>query len=204
MFTAVGADSIDGDYFAAGSLQADGAGNVTGIEDVNLGSGVDSAVPVTGTYLVDSTGHGAFTLNDVNGFRDNVLIQLVSTGTSTVTDFDTTGGTGTFEPQNLTGFVRSGSYTFQLSGSDNTGSLTVTGSYNVDSLGNVTGGTQTSIEAGATATTTFTGVMQPVFDGGRGRILLGGNSFSYYVVNANRIILTGLDPDVFLHGDSKK
>ena len=52
VFTAAGTDPADGDYFAAGSLQADGAGNATGIEDVNLGSGVDSAVPVTGTYLV--------------------------------------------------------------------------------------------------------------------------------------------------------
>lgn len=204
VFTAAGTDPTDGDYFVAGSLQADGAGNVTGIEDVNLGSGVDSAVPVTGTYLVDSTGHGAFTLNDVNGFRDSVLIQLSNSGASTVTDFDTSGGTGTFESQNLAGFVRSGSYTFQLSGSDLTGALTVTGAFNVDSLGNVSGGTQTLVGAGNTTTTTFSGVMQVAFDGGRGRIILGSNSFSYYVVNANRIILTGLDQNTFLHGDSKK
>ena len=57
-FSASGADPADGDYFVAGSFTADGKGGLSGIEDLNLGSGVDSSVPFTGTYQLDSSGNG--------------------------------------------------------------------------------------------------------------------------------------------------
>ena len=204
VFTAAGTDATDGDYFAAGSFTADGAGNLTGIEDVNLGSGVDSDIPVTGTYLINANGSGTLTLIDASGNKDTLGVQLDTAGGTVLTSFDS-GPAGTLERQNLTGFVRSGAYTFSVSGSDNVGALTITGTFTVDSLGNVTGGKQDITENGiTTAGVAFTGVMTPVFDGGRGRILLGGNQYSYYVVSANKIILAGLDETVFLHGTATK
>lgn len=204
VFTAAGTDATDGDFFAAGSFTADGAGNLTGIEDVNLGSGVDADVPVAGTYVINANGSGTLNLIDASGNKDTLAVQLDTAGGTVLSAFDS-GPSGTLERQNLTGFVRSGAYTFAVSGSDNLGALSITGTFNVDTLGNVTGGKQDIIENGiTTAGVAFTGTMQPVFDGGRGRILLGGNSFSYYVVSNNKIILAGLDETVFLHGTATK
>src|SRR2546421_9728714 len=47
----------------AGSLQADGTGNITaGIEDVNSGGGVFTSVPLAGNYSVSADGRGTATL----------------------------------------------------------------------------------------------------------------------------------------------
>ena len=67
VFSASGSDPADGSYFVAGSFTADGKGGLTGIEDLNLGSGVDSNVPFTGTYLIDSAGNVAVTVSDGTG-----------------------------------------------------------------------------------------------------------------------------------------
>ncbi len=204
VFTAAGTDPVDGDYFAAGSFTADGAGNLIGLEDVNLGSGVDANVPVSGTYLINANGSGTLNLVDASGNKDTLAVQLDNSGGAVLSSFDA-GPSGTLERQSLGSFVRSGAYTFSVTGSDNLGALSIIGTFNVDSLGNVTGGKQDVTENGiTTAGVAFTGVMSPIFDFGRGRILLGGNSYSYYVVSNNKIILVGLDPNVFLHGTATK
>src|SRR5205823_7609033 len=66
-FSANGSDPADGNYFVAGSFTADGKGGLTGIEDLNLGSGVDSNVPYTGMYQVDSAGAVSATISDGTG-----------------------------------------------------------------------------------------------------------------------------------------
>ncbi len=202
VFTAAGTDPVDGDYFAAGSFTADGAGNLTGIEDVNLGSGVDASVLVSGTYIINANGSGTLNLVDASGNKDTLAVQLDAAGGTVLSSFDG-GPSGTLERQFVV--VRSGAYTFSVSGSDSLGALSITGTFNVDSLGNVTGGKQDVTENGITTTgVAFTGFMTPTFDFGRGRILLGGNSYSYYVAANNKIILAGLDETVFLHGVATK
>src|SRR5438067_13865544 len=54
VFSANGTDPADGSYFVAGSFTGDGKAGLTGIEAWNLGSGVDSNVSYTCTYLVVS------------------------------------------------------------------------------------------------------------------------------------------------------
>jgi Big-like domain-containing protein len=67
--------SLNGDYaftltsetsqprFEVGSIKADGAGNISGIEDINSATGVTQAVSLTGSYTVLADGRGSLTLN---------------------------------------------------------------------------------------------------------------------------------------------
>src|SRR5215470_9578490 len=88
VFTATGSDPTDGDYFIAGSFQSDGAGHITsGIEDVNLGSGVASEIPFTGTYTADAAGNISATLSDGSGIP-TFFNEVSSGGSFQIKSFD--------------------------------------------------------------------------------------------------------------------
>jgi hypothetical protein len=59
-------------FAAAGTLTADGNGNLTGFADVDE-NGHPTSAPVTGTYTVDSTGYGSITLTPGNAQDISVL-----------------------------------------------------------------------------------------------------------------------------------
>ena len=204
VFSVSGTDQIDGDFSAAGSFQADGAGKITsGIEDVNFASGVDPGVAVTGVYRIDSDGHGTITLNDASGPIDFLEIQLAKDGSAKVLNFDSTGGGGTLEKQDTASFSPAGSYSFTLSGEEED-TITASGSFSSDAGGNINGGNGSFNQGSSSSNLTLSGMMGPAFDNGRGQLLLGGNKFSYYVVSANRLILAGLEDSILLHGEAKK
>jgi hypothetical protein len=204
VFSVSGTDQIDGDFSAAGSFQADGAGKITsGIEDVNFASGVDPGVAVSGVYRIDSDGHGAITLNDSSGPIDFLEIQLAADGSAKILNFDSTGASGALEKQVSSPFSQAGAYSFTLSGVEED-TITASGSFSSDANGNISGGKGSFNQGSSSSNIGLSGMMTPTFDNGRGQLLLGSNKFSYYVVAPNRIILAGLEDSVLLHGEAKK
>jgi hypothetical protein len=204
VFSVSGTDQIDGDFSAAGSFQADGAGKITsGVEDVNFASGVDPGGAVTGVYRIDSDGHGTITLNDGSGPIDFLEIQLAKDGSAKILNFDSTGAGGALEKQVSSPFSQAGSYSFTLSGVEED-TITASGSFSADAAGNISSGSGSFNQGSSSSNLALNGMMTPVFENGRGQLLLGSNKFSYYVVASNRIILAGLEDSVLLHGEAKK
>ena len=204
VFSVSGTDQIDGDFSAAGSFQSDGAGKITsGIEDVNFASGVDAGVVISGAYRIDADGHGTVTLNDPSGPIDFLDIQLAKDGSAKVTNFDSTGATGTLDKQETSAFTPTGAYSFTLSGEEDD-TISASGSFSSDANGNISSGNAGFNEGSSSTALALTGMMTPAFDNGRGQLLLGGNKFSYYVVSSNRLILAGLEDSILLHGEAKK
>ena len=204
VFSVSGTDQIDGDFSAAGSFQADGAGKITsGMEDVNFASGVDPGVAISGVYRIDADGHGTVTLNDASGPIDFFEIQLAKNGSAKIVNFDSTGAGGTLEKQDTSSFSQAGSYSFTLSGEEEN-TITASGSFSADANGNISGGNANFNQGSSSESIALTGMMTPTFENGRGQLLLGGNKFSYYVVSGSRLILAGLEDSVLLHGEVKK
>src|SRR5438270_2477121 len=109
VFSANGNDPADGSYFVAGSFTADGKGGLTGIEDLNLGSGVDSNVPFTGTYLIDSAGNAAVTISDGTGIPTFFTFPMPSGSAAAKVSYDGTG-TGTVQSQSTSAFSNVGTF----------------------------------------------------------------------------------------------
>jgi hypothetical protein len=201
-FSANGTDPADGDYFVAGSLTADGNGKVTGIEDLNLGSGIDSSVPFTGTYTIDSSSNVMVTLSDGPATPTIFTFPLPSGSTSVKVSYNGTG-TGTLQAQ-TSGFTNSGTYAFTLSG-EGTGTVTASGTFTLGGAGVIASGSEQFQDGTFTRnTSSLTGIVSPTFTGGRGTAAIGANLFSYYAVSPNQIILAGLDDSTLLFGTATK
>jgi hypothetical protein len=206
VFTANGTDPNDGLYDVAGVLTFDGKGGITsGIADYNFGSGVDSNVPLTGSYAMAGSTL-LVTLTDGQNAQDSFTVNMASAGStssSSITNFDGSG-TGTLAPQaSLSSFATSGTYTYTLSGfGENT--LASTGGFTVAS-GTITSGTQ-DITDGVVVTdyATISGVVEPVQSNGRGQASFNGYTFSYYPVSASSIVLVGLDDRSLVYGTAQK
>ena len=196
MFTAAGTDPNDGDYFVAGTFQADGKGNITsGIADYNLGSGIDSQVKIVGTYTVAALGSGTVSITDSAGVQDTFTIFLANStspqGISGVSAFDSTGS-GELVALGSAPATLAGSYSFTLTGEGH-GTVSASGSFTTNASGSITAGTETYIDGGATQSiSALSGYLLPV-ENGRGYAVIGGNTFSYYINNLNQFTLTGLD-----------
>lgn len=202
VFTATGSDPSDGDYFIAGSFQADGAGKITnGVEDLNLGSGVDTGVAFTGAYTVDSAGNATITLSDGSGIPTFFNVALAGGSSFTITNFDGTGS-GTLQAQSVSGFSPNGNFTFTLSG-EGQGTVAASGAFT--NAGVITAGTEKYTDGTLSLNiAALSGFLGPAFEGGRGVATIGSNEFSYYVVSQNQIILAGLEEATLLHGTASR
>ena len=201
VFSAVGTDPADGDYAVLGSFVADGKGNVTsGVADYNLGSGVDSGVPLTGTYTVSGTGAVVVSLTDGGSVKDTITTTLVSAtgpGSSPISSFDGTG-TGTLYAQVTTGFTPAGTYNFTVGGE---GNATVSGSGTVvaGSAGTFTSGSLTYQDGvNVTNYTNPSGFVYTPNSSGRGQASLIGDNLSYYVIGPKQVEFIGLDARALL------
>lgn len=201
-FSATGTDPSDGDYFVAGSLTADGKGSVTGIEDFNLGSGVDSSVPFTGTYTVDSSSNVTLTLSDGTGTPTFLTFPAPSGSASTKLSYNGTAA-GTLQPQ-TSGFANAGTYKFTLSG-EGEAAVTASGTFTLGGAGVIASGSEQYQDGNyMRSTQALSGIVSPTFTGGRGTAVIGSNLFSYYAVSPNQIILAGLEDNVLLFGTATK
>lgn len=215
--------------FEVGSINADGQGNFSGIEDINTAKGVTQAVAASGTYQVGADGRGSLTLNTA-GLAARTFHFVLSANSAATGDnnahliqFDKAGtATGMLIKQDSTAFKNSSLanhlYIFRVGGLDATKSPNSTvGEFSVDAAGtSVSSGEEDendngTINAGAGANTAMTissgsiGSVDP--NTGRATLSLveGGStsSFAIYVISATRMEIVGLDSTQMHSGEAE-
>lgn len=193
-----------------------------GTVDMNLGSGVQTALPVTsGSYSIGSDHRGCMKIETSAGTQgyqfsvENINTSSGVASTGHVIDFDATGPftTGVLRAQDPTAFSTAqvtGSYAFGLStvGNSGSGKLAVAGVFNL-SGGRITGGEEDINQGGVLDTTlgittwpstpiSFSGGTYTV-DGtnGRGTITtnIGGTvgQAALYVISATEVLVMSTD-----------
>ncbi len=191
-----------GDFFVAGSFNADGNGNLTnGVQDLNHFTGIFSNLTFTGSYLIEADGRGSATITSSRG-TSNFRFVVLSNDIAVLIEFDTFAtGVGSIEKQDPTAFSNSalsGDFAFSLSGlgfSGLTGSTA--GRFTLNGMGGISAGVEDTNDFGSISTNTpFTGTYNVGLNG-RGTATLVEPSatlqFSFYVISANRILIVSLD-----------
>jgi hypothetical protein len=161
VFTVVGSDTAGDLLTTAGTMTADGNGNLTGgIFDVNNpnGAGLLPALAVgSGSkYDVTSDGRGSIIVNTSAGTFGFDFVLASSEG-GKITEFDTSGtGSGTLELQSAVSQADiAGSYVFNFSGTSGIGAsfcgltgssfmipLSTVGAFTLDASGNISSGVE--------------------------------------------------------------
>jgi len=215
--------------FEAGSIKADGAGNFSGIEDINSSSGVQKAVPVSGTYTVMADGRGSLTLNTTGATaRTFHFVLSANSGSAADNDaqliqFDKAGtAVGEIQKQNASAFnntsLANHTYVFRVGGLDATQNpISRIGEFALDGTGTaLTSGQQdendnNTINSGAGATNSVaiaSGTVGAV-DSSTGRATLtltvGSQAadFAAYVISANKLEIVGVDAAPMLLGEAE-
>ncbi len=201
-------------FFAfAASFQADGHGNiVSGVEDLNSGSGVSTNVPLNGTYTVGPDGRG---IANINSSVAAITLDFVtiSTKRALVVRFNNnSSASGSIDLQDSSAFSNTavqGTFAFNFSGIDAGGNTFATiGNFSTNGSGNITSGVQDLNDSGAIQTNqALTGSYNVAGNAnGRGSVTLatsaGTLTFVAYVVNANQLKLIETDVSPVLAGDS--
>jgi hypothetical protein len=193
--------NVNGFYALAGSITADGNGNITGgEEDFSDTTISELGSSILGTYLIGSDGRGSITLNP-SGLPQQVFsVAVTSASHGLIIEADGTAtSSGTIDLQSNTSFVGGvpgGTLVFSTQGwdlSDSAGStlggaLNTTPSSAGDGSGTIATGALDLSDAGFIGTTdlsTVTDLGYTTFDG-NGRSVLSsaslGLSFSIYMV----------------------
>ena len=200
-------------FFAfAASFQADGNGHiVSGVEDVNSGSGVFTNVALNGTYTLGPDGRGVANIN--SGVASITLdFVMISTKRALVVRFNNNAtASGSLDLQDSSAFSNTavqGAFAFNLSGIDVGGhAFNTVGNIAPDGAGNITSGVHDLNDSGTIATNqALTGSYNVAGSAnGRGSVTLttsvGTLTFAAYVVNANQLKLVELDNTPVLAGD---
>jgi hypothetical protein len=210
-FAVSGVNSF-GFFSIAGSLQADGNGNITaGVEDVNSASGVFPNLAITGKYTISADGRGTATLfSSLNPV--NIDFVLVSGQHALVIRFDNNAtASGTMDLQDSSAFSTNalqGAFAFDLFGIDGVGNtLATAGMFSSTNSGSLTGGTEDFNDNGAvSANLALIGSLNLGSADGRGiaalTTSLGTLDFAFYVVDANHLKLVEIDSTPVLAGDA--
>ena len=210
-FTVSGTDT-NGPFAMAGTLVADGGGNISsGALDVNQRPTPAANANLTGTYTVAADGRGTAILKSAAG-NFTLAFAIVSSTRALVTRFDTTGnGSGTMDKMNSSAFsttALAGTLVFNLHGVDSAKNpLATVGSITIDASGNVTSGVQDVSDNGVVLTSQpiSAGSLQ-VASNGRGTAAIttssGPLNFAFYVVDANHIKLVETDNLPALSGEA--
>jgi len=193
-----------GVYQAAGSLTADGNGNVTaGKEDVNTTLGPVTELAFTGKYQIGGDNRGMLTFSSSTGTQI-FSFALNSAGTSgRFIEFDDSGirGSGVIEQQDATAFnaaALKGPYVLSLAGDDSSGvRIGALAIFDFDGAGDIVGGSM-DVNDGGTLLPTIASLQGTYnVDGtGRGSVRLSVPGFpggtlqlAFYVVSANKLLL---------------
>jgi hypothetical protein len=207
VFLVQGIDT-SGTYTAAGTILADGNGNVTGGEQDYADSAIQLGPDaVTGNYTIGADGRGSITLNANNTSLPNFGVETFSIAMTSskhglIIQFDgtaTSSGTLDFQAAGASdaGSI-AGPYSFVTSGLDiyNQTPLAGGGIAGLSaSSGTVTGGRFFANDGGNTIEYDFTGTMTGPDSLGRGTIALDfGLNFVYYAVRGE--VLRLIEPDV--------
>ena len=155
VFSARGFD-VNGLWVAAGSLFADGKGNISsGIMDVNQTMGSPTNPSFTGTYYVGQNGLGYMTFNISGGGTRSFAFSLMAGGNANIIEFDDSTGGFTERPnsgmllQQDTPFSTAeitGGYVFGFAGIDSSKNrFAVAGFFDADGMtGTILAGAQDS------------------------------------------------------------
>jgi hypothetical protein len=195
-----------------GSIVLDGNGNVTSGEADWSENGAYSSMTLTGTYALDSTGHGYLSLlltNTIYGtFYQTHGITAISASHLIIAEEDqfnglTIGGVGSMDLQTSAGSFSasqvSGGYSFTAAGYSHAGGANGSwgGIFTADGVGTISGGIfDTSLGAGLSSTN-FTGTFSAPDTFGRGTMdLSNGASYAYYIVTPECLRLTTINDSV--------
>ncbi len=213
VFFVQGSDTT-GSYVAAGTIVADGNGNITGgfqdYSDISIAAGPDA---VTGTYSIGPTGRGSITLNVGNtGLPNNGVetfgIALSSATHGLIIQFDGSAtSSGTIDAQMATALDAAsfdGACAFTLQGTD-VASQVPYGAGGVllmnATTGLITAGTYYENDGGTTMSAALTGTVTAPDTSGRGTVTFSiGPTFTYYAVRGNVLRLVGKDVGTVLAG----
>ena len=210
-FTLTSADSRGPAYFA-GTITADGNGNIAGVEDSNTGSGVLQNVPATGKYVIypDGRGNIIFNPNSCHPLGISLRMILTSAGTTgSMIESDALGlAKGTLAQQNAAAFTLSaiqGAYVFRASGIGAGNSSTVSepvgelGLFSASGAGVISSGLEDIDDYGTVIQ--HAPLLQSAYSvgsNGRGTLTLataaGSANYVIYVVDSTRLNLLEIDP----------
>jgi hypothetical protein len=213
VFLVQGQDNSGG-YVLAGTIVADGNGNITGGEQDYANESIQAGPdPLTGTYSIGPEGRGSITLdvNDAslpNNGVETFSIAVTSSTHALITQFDATAtSSGSLDFQGASAVVSGsivGPYAFVAGGVDVTNS-TPLGFGGVAQFsaatGTVAGGTIYANNGGQTSSNTFTGTITAPDSYGRGTIGLSlGWHFVYYAVQGEVLRLIQEDLPTVVSG----
>ncbi|MGO9647906.1 MAG: beta strand repeat-containing protein [Terriglobales bacterium] len=201
--------SPNGQFLAAGSFVADGAGNiVSGIMDTNDPSGPQVGLTFTGTYSIGANNLGTMALTvPLSGVRTFAMAVLPN-GNAKIIEFDDKTGTGTRNsgvllqqsPSAFSAAQILGNYAFGFSGADAAGArYALAGAMQADGVSHFTNGLLDSNDAGVTQNVAFTGTYTGIDSTtGRGTATIsiagqGTTSYSFYIVSATQLLLMEID-----------
>jgi len=209
-FSYAGQD-VNGVFIAsAGSLQADGAGHITGTEDINDGFVVASNVAITGTYTVRADGRGSIAINSNPSAGATALdFVLVANGHALVTRFDGNTGSGTIDQQTASAFSNTAlaeTFAFSFSGIDINGApFGMAGNFTANTAGTITGLEDSNDNTSVLTSDPVSGAI-PVAATGRGQATFnstrGALTFAYYVVDATHLKFVETDQLFLTGGDA--
>ena len=209
-FLLTGAD-ITGFYVAAGSVVADGNGNISsGEEDFCDISACDFVQFTNGTYSVGDDGRGSIQFSTADLGPQTFAVVVTSSSHGLITEFDgTETSSGTLDLQDANSFdvgQFTGGFSFALAGVDlqNGVFADLGGVLIADGSGGFNNGT-IDVNDEQTGFGTSTGVVLPVNTSidsfGRVTVSNGSTTFAYYIVNAKAIRMIQEDNN-FLSGGS--
>ncbi len=206
----------------AGSLKADGKGNITsGEEDVNSGAGVFNAVTFTGTYTVGTDGRTSLVLNpgSSSGLNpESYDLVLTSNAHARLIRYDAYAtGIGSLDLQDSSAFnagALKGTMIASLDGIDVTGTLAsvaAIGSLAFDGSSAVSSGSFDINNNGSASTgdaVNGTYAVDSPASNGRGEITVSGPSsgtfdFVFYIVDNGQIKLISNDTTPVWGGDAQ-
>ncbi|HEX7286201.1 MAG TPA: hypothetical protein VF532_08470 [Candidatus Angelobacter sp.] len=188
-----------GGFFGlAGSFQANGAGGLSaGLMDINMGSGISSSVPFTGTYTVLANGQGSAMLTAA-AQTFNLRFIVISSRRAMIIRFDNnSSGHGDIE-QATAGSTSlasvTGTYTFNLAGIGAAAKPLLTlGAFTADGAGGITAGVQDLSDNGTLATAQAVTGSYTVATEGRGTLTLttalGVLHFAFYMADQQHLKL---------------
>jgi hypothetical protein len=207
-FSLSGVDN-NGTYLQAGSIVADGNGNIlSGTEDINDTINPIADRSISGTYSISSDNRGVLTIHGPTGTQ-TLRIALNLNGTSgRVVSFDSSGvqASGVIYRQDPTAFdvsVFTDGYVFSLTGTNYLGQrVGALGLLFPDGSGFISGSSLDVNEGGVVPPTfaTFSGIYD-VDATGRGTMTLsvpgfdgGLFNFAFYVVSQKQLLIISTDP----------
>lgn len=182
-------------WVTVGSFTANGDGTVSnGTEDINEPSGISSAIPFSGSYLIDANGQGTATFTSTQG-SVTMSFTLNNQGQAVATRTDTGSvATGTFYPQLTTALTLTSlnaPYVFSFTGTGSSGKLlNAVGTFVTDGSTALTNAEEDLNDGGTTANQPFTGSYS-ISGNGRGTATFtdstGTRTYDFYIVSPTQL-----------------